>query len=380
MGASVTPRECLMDQQGTGGGDGMRERTRRAGSQIKEAIGLPRLLLGGALLLLSCGGEGETGDAGGMSAEGSTGGSSGGSGSPGTVHRAPGGGVTPAESGGEPGGDACGEGMNGVSMILPGSGSGYCVKANPDCTSPQASCPLYITLNTKGALFNRVDDAETNGPFITVESRQSFDGEDVKDPIAELPRVITKDYPGLDDQRIYLVGWSAGAGALVRGLCQSSKGFDESPFGTTSDVYAAMVSVGGCVKCSDNFEPISGQWHVFAANGENDPFAGDGCEDALRAHAMRNGCSQPDAPWCNVPAGDDYLPSADGSDSAVKLSFGQCPGGDVVGYRFKDEEHVLSYDEHFDPRVRAYDVVWAFLQGRTKSDGGTTGGGSRCGE
>ena len=281
-------------------------------------------------------------------------------------------------SGGMAGGGGCGE-LDGTSMKLPGTGNEYCVKAHPDCLDAKASCPLYITLNTNGAYFDRVDDASANGTFITVESRQTFDGKGVKDPLAELPRVLAVDYPGLDAQRIYLVGWSAGAGGVARGMCQASKDFDKSTYGTTSDVYAAIATLGGCPKCGDDFKPIAGKWHVFATNGLDDQFGGQGCADSLLRFAKANGCSDLGASWCAVPPGDEHVAAAPGKASvAEKISFGTCPGGDVVGYRFGGEGHVVSYKKNFDPKVRAYDMVWEFLQGRTKGDGGKEGSESAC--
>jgi hypothetical protein len=233
-------------------------------------------------------------------------------------------------------------------------------------------CPVYITLNTNGAYFERVDQPERYGKFITVESRQPMDGNDVKDPLAELPRVLARDLPGLDPDRLYLIGWSAGAGGVSRGTCHSSKGYDQSRFGTTSDLYAALTTLGGCPSCSDNFRPISGTWHVFATNGIDDIFGAQGCEDSLRRLATINGCSLAEqASWCAPGPSDPLLSVAPGDASVVeKISFGECPGGDVIGYRFHDEAHVVSYRAHFDPRVRAYDLVWDFLQGRTKKNAG----------
>lgn len=271
-----------------------------------------------------------------------------------------------AGSGGNEGGSACTDIPGGANMILPGTGVEYCVKAHPSCSQPSASCPLYVMSNTAGAFFDRVDHADDYGTFIVALSSGERDGQSVKDWVAELPRVIATDYPGLDEQKIYMVGWSAGAGAVYRGQCSSSKGFDESIYGTTSDVYAAVVTMGGCPACSDNFRPISGNFHVFAINGRLDQFGSDGCEDQLRTLALTNGCTDPNGAWRNVAASDPYMVGGDGSDNAQKMTFGDCPGGDVVGYRFADEAHVVSYKKHYDPKVSGYDLIWTFLQGRTK--------------
>jgi hypothetical protein len=252
---------------------------------------------------------------------------------------------------------------------LPGTGVEYCIKAHPDCSAPGASCPLFVMANTGGAYFGRVDNPAENGTIIVAESYGPRDGNDVKDWVAELPRVVGEDYVGLDRERIYFVGWSAGAGAGTRGLCQSSKGFDESPYGTTSDLYAALVTAGGCPGCSSNFEQIAGNWHTFAVNGREDIFGGDGCKEKLDQIAETNGCDVAGAEWTNVTEGDNYMRGGNGTDIAQRLAYAGCTRGSVVSYRFKDEEHVLSFKKHFDPRVRAYEMIWTFLQGRTKTGG-----------
>jgi dienelactone hydrolase len=262
---------------------------------------------------------------------------------------------------------------------LPGTGTSYCVAAHPDCTLAGAGCALVITLNTGGAYFGKVDEPEQWGPLIAVESYGPNDGDEVKDTLAELPRVLMQDYPGIDPDRIYLVGWSAGAGGVYRGMCHSAKGYDQSSYGTTSDLYAAIATLGGCPSCSAGFAPISGNWHVFATNGVEDQFGGQGCEDSLRALAQVNGCTQAaDATWANASPEDPYVEGADGSHHAQVLGFGSCQGGDVLGYRFADEGHVVSYKQHYDPKVSAYAMIWAFLQGRRKQ-GGVYGPAPQCG-
>lgn len=272
-------------------------------------------------------------------------------------------------------GDECENG--GVRRTLPGSGSDYCLRAHPSCTNPDASCALYITLNTGGAYFGRLDDSDVE-PFVTVESYQAFDGDDVKDPLAELPRILPDEVPGIDPERIYLIGWSAGAGAVFRGMCQRAKRYDESPYGTTSDIYAAIATLGGCPACSEGFEPISGHWHVFATNGRDDMFGGDGCYERLSTLARTNGCANPEASWCAVASGDALVPSAPGDERVERVSFGSCARGDVEGYRFADEAHVVRYRTHVDS-VRAYDLVWDWLQGRRKPVGsGVVGAAGMC--
>lgn len=276
----------------------------------------------------------------------------------------PGTGLAGTNSGVPNPGYACPAG--GEPFKLPGTGIPYCVRAHVDCKSAGAMCPLYVTINTQGWFFDRVADPAKNGKFITVELYTETDGLGVKDKLAETPRVIAKDYPGLDPSRIYAIGWSAGAGAVTRGLCHISKKSDFSTYGTTSDVYAAVVGVGGC-GCASDYVQISGNWHVLTWNGMNDPFnGGDSCEAGLRNRAVVNGCASPSAQWQPVQKDDPYAANGDGSLNAERLSFGACARGDVIGYRFKDEAHVVSAKVHFNPKISAPDTVWAFLQGRRK--------------
>lgn len=265
-------------------------------------------------------------------------------------------------------GGACPDGehsVGAVPMRLPISGVEYCVKATPECSTPGASCPLYVTINTNGAFFGRVDDPATHGALITVELYTETDGDHIKDKLAELPRVIANDYPGLDRERVYIVGWSAGAGAVSRGLCHRAKRSDFSEIGTTSDIYAAIATLGGC-GCG-NYLQLDGNWHHVSFNGMEDPFnGGDSCEARMRERAVVNGCSNPSASWQPVAADDPYARNGDGSANAERLDFGECARGAVVAYRGRDEAHVVSFSEHFDPRISGYDTVWRFLQGRRK--------------
>jgi hypothetical protein len=61
--------------------------------------------------------------------------------------------------------------------------------------------------------------------------------------------------------------------------------------------------------------------------------------------------------WRNVAAGDPLMAGGNGTDVAQRLTFGACPGGDVVAYRFKDEGHVADFEKHFNPRVRAGNIA-----------------------
>ena len=264
----------------------------------------------------------------------------------------------------DPGG-SCPSAPGGTPMKLPVTGVPYCVKASPACASAGADCPLFITINTDGAFFGRVDVAE-DGPLITVELYVETDGDQIKDKLAELPRVIDVDYPGLDRARVYAIGWSAGAGAVGRGLCHVAKKSDFSSLGTTSDLYAAVVALGGC-GCSNDYVQLAGDWHVFTFNGMNDIFnGGDACEAGLRQRALVNGCSDPDAKWTPVPPDHPIVVGGDGSNNAELLDFGACAWGDVLGVRGRDEDHVVSFKQHFDPKISGYDAVWQFLRGKRK--------------
>lgn len=256
-------------------------------------------------------------------------------------------------------GGRCPDQPGAVPMRLPATDVEYCVQASPECAHEGADCPLYVTINTDGAFFGR------EGQFITVELYTETDGDGVKDKLAELPRVIAYDYPGLDRERVYAVGWSAGAGAVKRGLCHISKKSDHSEHGTTSDIYAAIVALGGC-GC-DDYVQLEGNWHSFSFNGTDDQFnGGDACEETLRLRAHVNGCDDLDATWMPLEPDDPYARNGDGSDNAERLHFGDCERGEVVGYRGRDEGHVLSFKKHFDPKISGYDAAWSFLQGKTK--------------
>ena len=250
-------------------------------------------------------------------------------------------------------------------MKLPVSGVEYCVKASPACATPAGACPLYVTINTDGAYFPRVDDP-ASGNLIVVELYTETDGDAVKNKMAETPRVIANDYPGLDKSRIYAVGWSAGAGAVARGLCHIAKKSDFSTLGTTSDIYAAVVAMGGC-GCSNNYAQLAGNWHVLTWNGAEDMFGGgDSCEAGLRQRATVNGCENPSAAWTPVAAADGFAKNANGSANAERLDFGRCERGDVTGYRFKGEAHVVTAKKNFSPSISGYDTIWRFLQDRRK--------------
>jgi poly(3-hydroxybutyrate) depolymerase len=263
-------------------------------------------------------------------------------------------------------GGRCEDSPGAIPRKLPVTGVEYCVKAHPTCATEGAGCPLIVTINTAGALFSRVDGQGPDARAIVVELYVETDGDKIKDKLAELPRVIAQDYPGLDRSRVHAVGWSAGAGAVGRGLCHISKKSDFSSLGTTSDLYASVIALGGC-GCASDYIQLAGNWHVMTFNGMEDPFnGGDSCEAGLRKRAAVNGCERPDAAWAPLLPSDPHAANGDGSSNAEVLDFGACKHGDVRGYRGKGEGHVVSFKKNFDPKISGYDTVWSFLQGKTK--------------
>ena len=322
-------------------------------------------------LLAGCGGDGSDGSDGGDGGDGD--GNGNGSSTPWTTPEGFSPEVSPTgwngtDQGGVPSpGGRCPADKGGAPMTLPITGIEYCVKAAPACADDGAGCPLYITINTEGAFFARADDPATNGAFITVELYTETDGDGIKDKLAELPRVIAHDYPGLDRERVFAIGWSAGAGAVTRGLCHLSKKSDFSEIGTTSDIYAGWAALGGC-GCSNDYLPLAGSWHGITFNRTEDQFnGGDACEAGLRDRAWANGCADPGAArWSPLPPDDPYAKNGDGSTNAERLVFPGCGAGEVVGYRGRDEGHVLSFKEHFDPKISGYDTVWNYFQDKSK--------------
>jgi hypothetical protein len=250
-------------------------------------------------------------------------------------------------------------------QTLPGTGVTYCVKAHPDCSQAGADCMLLVTSGATKPFLTYVDDADRWGPTVVALSYGPTDGNAVKDWVAELPRVLLTEQPGISRDRVLFVGFSAGAGSAFRGQCSSSKGFDTSTYGTTSDLYAGIATMGGCPACSDSFRQLSGNFHVFAINSEGDQFAGDGCEDSVRPRAIANGCVNPGATW--QPLRDDD-PISLGLVQGQRLTFGPCSAGDVAAYRVSGGGHdVRSGDLSY------YEVLWRWSLGRRKQSGGVTG-------
>jgi hypothetical protein len=261
------------------------------------------------------------------------------------------------------------EGVECEDRTLPGTGHEYCIMAHPDCANPEESCPLYIMFNqgnprgTSGTVRQRLRRPRNYGKIVLVGGGSSAE----IDAMAELPRAAIDEYPGIDQNRIYALGNSRGAGA-INNIFRSN----DSPYGTVWDIYSAVVIFGGKLRIPDNYAPERGP-HALVVNGWDDnEEAGD--VDKL---ARINGCSDPESGWVNVEASDPYVWGGDGSDIAMKRSFGDCQAGDVLAYRFKDEGHVLDYNRHFQPEVRAILMAWDFFRGRAY-DGGLDGSGSAC--
>lgn len=246
---------------------------------------------------------------------------------------------------------------------LPTTQVKVCTRASTACKTKGGTCPLFVIHNTNGPF----DWIDTKGSMVVSRSYGTSDGDAVRHWMAEVASVSMASFPGIDPKRVFFVGWSAGAGAAYRGLCHMSKGGGISFLGPNVDIYAGVVATGGCVSCSEKWTHNS-ILHTLAINGENDNFAGDGCEAALRRMAQVNGCpGATSLDWKNVEAGDPLMSSGAGTDSARKLDFGTCPKGAVAGYRFKGEGHVLSFDKHLKPEVKAMEMVWAFLKDRRKN-------------
>jgi len=351
-------------------------------------------------LLTACGnsdGSGSNG-VGGAIGTGASSNSSGGQGagatnsSGGGATGTPGGGATSTPGGGQSTGGAPAQDPNsdcvkrgGVQSKLPGTGKSYCLKAHPDCSAAGGACPLYVTLNMGQAYFEFVDDpALPYGKIMVAQLDHYCDCGDLKDSQAELPRVIRQSFPGHDPNRVYAIGWSAGAGGIARGQCIGAKFmWDKSQYGKTSDTYAAVALIGGYPGCAPDFMPAAPNYHVITVSGMNDIYGGSNngdksAEEALRRLAVVNGCSRTTGTWCSVQSGDKYVPRADGSDKVQKITFGECTGGDVVGYRFKDEAHTTSFKTHFDPKVSGFMLAMEYVSGRTKDGTGTRGNGGDC--
>jgi len=255
-----------------------------------------------------------------------------------------------------------------------------CIKFHEDCLTEGTNCPLYITLNTNYIYFGKVDD---NNKIIVVEAEWDWTsdslyglGSPIKNAFAALPRAIAASFPGLDKTRVYLVGWSAAAAGISRGLMETFRGIDQSPYGGTSNIYAAVAAIGACITANDakvwgrqtETQQLCGQFHVFNTVGQNDTtYTRDECLTALQDLAVTNKCSRVNSGWCLAKPNDPYAPHA-AEDQVRYIDFGTCPGGDVRGYSFVGQKKVTSYT-NTNPDTDAYDVVWSWLQNRQKPFG-----------
>ena len=76
---------------------------------------------------------------------------------------------------------------------------------------------------------------------------------------------------------------------------------------------------------------------------------------------------KPQGTWCSARSRDPFVSRATGSDEVKKITFGTCPRGDVVGYRFKDEAHTPSLKKQFDPKVSGSELL---LEHARRTNGG----------
>jgi hypothetical protein len=251
-----------------------------------------------------------------------------------------------------------------------------CIKWHDDCLNEGANCPVYITLSTNYVYFSRIDD---NNKIIVVEAEFDWTtdniygvGSPIKNPFAAIPRAIAASFPGMDKTRVYLVGWSAAAAGISRGLMETYRGIDQSPYGATSNVYAAVAAVGACIATNDATvwgrkvdTKLCGQFHVFNTVGQNDTtYTRDECLASMQDLAITNKCSRPNSGWCLAQKNDPYAPYAD-LDQVRYIDFGSCDGGDVRGYSFTGQKKVTTYI-NTAPDTDAFDVVWSWLQNRQK--------------
>lgn len=236
----------------------------------------------------------------------------------------------------------------------------YCTRATSDCKTAGAGCMLVVVHNTDDPM----KWVDAYGSLVVVKGNGVTDGTAVKHWMGELPLTVMRDYPGIDSKKVFFVGWSHGAGAAYRGMCHKSKGNGISAFGNNAEIYAGMVTLGGCPACTDSWAP-SGKMHTLAINGIEDQFGSQGCQKQLVFMAQDNQCSgASSATWKNVEANDPLM-AGDGTSKAEKLDYGQCSNGDVAGYRFSGEGHTMSFDK-FTPAVKGLDMAWKFLQGKSK--------------
>ncbi|MDX2021936.1 MAG: hypothetical protein SF187_16985 [Deltaproteobacteria bacterium] len=246
---------------------------------------------------------------------------------------------------------------------LTNSGLGYCVRAHEACQKPSAGCFAVITFNMgpKGlsqTIGNRTRRPDLFGRFVAVGGGTSANTAQM----IELPGALRKEFPGIDAKRIYVLGNSAGNGAISNML--------KDPAAHTQ--YAAATVIAGGIRVPDSYRG-SKNLHVLFANGKKDVEEPPG----LRDIAERNGCSDALVATWNSAASNDAYVRGDCSDIVERITFANCQFGQVLAYRFKDEGHEARYARHFDPEVRPMRMGFDFYMGRTL-DGGLLGDGSAC--
>jgi hypothetical protein len=254
-----------------------------------------------------------------------------------------------------------------------------CIKFHEECLNAGAGCPLYITLSTNFEYFKHVDE---NNKIIVVEAEWDWTtdtiygvGSPIKNAFAAIPRAIDATFAGLDRSKIYLIGWSAAAAGISRGLMETYRGVDRSPYGGTSNIYAAVAAIGACIATNDATQwgrgqdtALCGHFHVFNTVGQNDTtYTRDECLQSMQELAVTNKCSRVNSDWCLAQNNDPYVPAAQ-DDQVRYIDFGDCEGGDVRGYSFTGQRKVTTY-LNTSPDTNAFDVVWSWLQGREKPFG-----------
>jgi poly(3-hydroxybutyrate) depolymerase len=277
-------------------------------------------------------------------------------------------------TGGLPGPREACYGLPGENRLTPGTMIRYCQGAHADCKQPGARCPLYVTVQGSGAYFGRLKDAARYGKFITVELRSTGDDDaGTLEAIAQVPRLVARDFPGLDEDRVYVVGQSGGSYFVRRALCLGPAA-DRALAGSISDVYAAWASLIMCPKCDRPFVPKAGNFHVLNIIGEVDGTTAGQCGAELRMMAQGLGCATPHGGTCNVPAGDPLHPRADGGPAARKMLFGACSKGSLAAYVMNGEAHTVKFAKAYSPAVDAYEIAWQWFQDKRKSGGGAAVG------
>lgn len=127
----------------------------------------------------------------------------------------------------------------------------FCVSAHPSCYQAGSNCLAYIGTN--------VVDLSYLVPYYPIiwlsvtwedsgwNDQCRGDCNDIKHKIASFPRILASMFPDtLDKDQVWLVGFSAGVGGINRGTVDSSKGYDRSRYGSTSDLFAGTIKFAPC--------------------------------------------------------------------------------------------------------------------------------------